>query len=375
MKKILNISAVAVLAALPTFVFADGPTYQGGAETTVNSAAPYALSADAANDGTNVVTASYVKGAYNDAIRKINTVAANATSNATTQITQAAGNGLAGANGKLSVDMTTNGGLELAGDTEGSKTLSVKTDGTTITKTAQGALQVGAITESQVTNLTTDLGNKQAKLQNDETTPVDINASVLTAVRDSSNADDVHLVTESAVRDAIDTAATGMVTTTTLNNKSLAINALSAKVNDDIVVTENATQTLTNKTFDANATGNSISNLETGDFASGVIVDSTTGIGATGSDTALPTEKAVREAITAATSTAGMVTTTTLSDKSLAVNASSLKVNDKDAATQSGVNATIAASTVTIPVLATWNSSETSNGSVINVAAATYTDQ
>lgn len=62
------------------------------------------------------------------------------------------------------------------------------------------------------------------------------------------------------------------------------------------MVTASNTITFTNKTFDAEGTGNSITNLKTSNFKSGVIV---TTVGATGSDTAIPTEKAVRTALTA----------------------------------------------------------------------------
>jgi hypothetical protein len=70
-----------------------------------------------------------------------------------------------------------------------------------------------------------------------------------------------------------------------------------------VVVGETSTQTLTNKTISsANNTitidgdNTTISNLETADFKTGVIV---TTVGATGSDTAIPSEQAVREAIAA----------------------------------------------------------------------------
>ena len=69
----------------------------------------------------------------------------------------------------------------------------------------------------------------------------------------------------------------------------------------DIVRTA-ATQTLTNKTIDAD--DNTITDLATGNFKSGVIV---TEVGATGSDSSIPTEKAVRDAI--ADAAEGMVTT------------------------------------------------------------------
>lgn len=64
------------------------------------------------------------------------------------------------------------------------------------------------------------------------------------------------------------------------------------------IVRLNATQTLTNKTIDAD--NNTISDLTTSNFKSGVIV---TTVGSTGSDTAIPTEQAVREAISATKAT------------------------------------------------------------------------
>ena len=79
------------------------------------------------------------------------------------------------------------------------------------------------------------------------------------------------------------------------------------------IVRTGSTQTLTNKTIDAD--DNTISDLTTSNFKSGVIV---TSVGSTGADTSLPTEKAVRSAITSATS--GMVTassTTTFTNKTI----------------------------------------------------------
>ena len=58
------------------------------------------------------------------------------------------------------------------------------------------------------------------------------------------------------------------------------------------IVRLNASQTLTNKTIDAD--NNTISDLTTSNFKSGTVV---TSVGATGSNTSIPTEKAVRSAI------------------------------------------------------------------------------
>ena len=70
------------------------------------------------------------------------------------------------------------------------------------------------------------------------------------------------------------------------------------------IVRLNATQTLTNKTIDAD--DNTISDLATGNFKSGVIQTSVRADG-TAADTSIPTEKAVRDLVDGAVS--GMVTT------------------------------------------------------------------
>jgi hypothetical protein len=58
-------------------------------------------------------------------------------------------------------------------------------------------------------------------------------------------------------------------------------------------ITASSTDTLTNKTFNANGTGNSISNLEVADFAASAITTSTDTIATNDSDTQLPTSAAV----------------------------------------------------------------------------------
>jgi hypothetical protein len=58
-------------------------------------------------------------------------------------------------------------------------------------------------------------------------------------------------------------------------------------------ITAASSNTLTNKTFDANGTGNSISNLEVADFAASAITDSTDTIATNDSDSQVPTSAAV----------------------------------------------------------------------------------
>lgn len=60
------------------------------------------------------------------------------------------------------------------------------------------------------------------------------------------------------------------------------------------VVTASSTHSFTNKTFDANGTGNSISNLEVADFTAAAIVTLADTIAANNNDTTIPTSAAVK---------------------------------------------------------------------------------
>jgi hypothetical protein len=62
-----------------------------------------------------------------------------------------------------------------------------------------------------------------------------------------------------------------------------------------VFITAASTDTLTNKTFDANGTGNSLSNVEVADFAASAIVVESEGIGSNDNDTTLPTSAAVKD--------------------------------------------------------------------------------
>jgi hypothetical protein len=60
-------------------------------------------------------------------------------------------------------------------------------------------------------------------------------------------------------------------------------------------ITASSSDTLTNKTIDANGTGNSITNLEVADFAAASIVTEGEGIGSNDNDTTIPTSAAVKD--------------------------------------------------------------------------------
>ena len=60
-------------------------------------------------------------------------------------------------------------------------------------------------------------------------------------------------------------------------------------------ITAASSDTLTNKTFDANGTGNSLSNVEVADLAAAAVVLESEGIGSNDNDTTLPTSAAVKD--------------------------------------------------------------------------------
>jgi len=107
-------------------------------------------------------------------------------------------------------------------------------------------------------------------------------------------------------------------------------------------VTASSTTTFTNKTFDANATGNSITNIEVADFASGVLDTDISSV--SGSDDTIASAKAIK---TYVDSVAGG--TITLGDS--ASNAGSVDINgSQDLEFRSGdsITATVAGNGVTV---------------------------
>lgn len=130
MKKLLNISVIAALAILPlaanaatgnivTVATPATATSQSQADNdvTATTTPKYALAVEAATDTTNVATASYVKGAYNAAMKAINKV--SETANSAVKGVQVNGADLTlDANGKANVTVaegSTNGTVAVNG--------------------------------------------------------------------------------------------------------------------------------------------------------------------------------------------------------------------------------------------------------------------
>src|SRR6056300_1282048 len=136
------------------------------------------------------------------------------------------------------------------------------------------------------------------------------------------------------------TGGTGIDTTVTDNDVSFAI--------DSTVATASSTHTFTNKTFDANGTGNSITNIEVADLASGVLDTDLSSVSA--SDDTLASAKAIKAYVDA--QNANQMTTFTISDDS----STTSTITQSDTLQflgGTGIGSTVSGDTVTFAIDAT----------------------
>src|SRR6056300_1061960 len=159
------------------------------------------------------------------------------------------------------------------------------------------------------------------------------------------------------------TGGTGIDTTVSNDQISIAI--------DSNVLTASSTHTLTNKTFDANGTGNSISNIEVADLASGVLDTDLSTVSA--SDDTLASAKAIKTYVDA--QTASQMTTFTISDDS----STTSTITQSDTLQflgGTGIGSTVSGDTVTFAIdntVATLTGSQTLQNKVIDSANNTLT--
>ena len=165
----------------------------------------------------------------------------------------------------ISINSSVDGRLNIAADTDivvATTTLDVNADAD-----ISGTLKIGSgATVSTIldednfaSDSATALATQQSIKAYVDAVTASVNAQDLDFQGDSGGALNIDLDTETltiAGGTGIDTVGSG-------NNLTVSIDAT--------VVTASSTQTFTNKTIDANASGNSITNLEVADFASGVL--------------------------------------------------------------------------------------------------------
>jgi hypothetical protein len=156
---------------------------------------------------------------------------------------------------------------------------------------------------------------------------------------------------------------TGIDTTVSNDEITIAI--------DSTVATASSTTTFTNKTFDANGTGNSISNIEVADLASGVLDTDLSSVA--GTDTTLASAKAIKAYVDA--QNANQMTTFTISDDS----STTSTITQSDTLQflgGTGIGSTVSGDTVTFAIdntVTTNSGTQTLTNKTINLTNNTLT--
>ena len=195
----------------------------------------------------------------------------------------------------ISINSSTDGRLNIAADTDivvATTTLDVNADAD-----ISGTLKIGSgATVSTIldednfaSDSATALATQQSIKAYVDAVTTSLNQQDLDLQGDSGGALDIDLDTESL------TIAGGTLISTAGSGTTITINA------DASVLTDSNTKTLTNKTIDANGTGNSITNLEVADFASGVVDTALASV--SGSDDTLASAKAIKAYVDAQVAT------------------------------------------------------------------------
>jgi len=159
------------------------------------------------------------------------------------------------------------------------------------------------------------------------------------------------------------TGGTGIDTTVSDDTITIAVDAT--------IATASSTTTFTNKTFDANGTGNSISNIEVADLASGVLDTDLSSV--SGSDDTLASAKAIKAYVDA--QNANQMTTFTISDDS----STTSTITQSDTLQflgGTGIGSTVSGDTVTFAIdntVVTTSGTQTLTNKTIDSASNTLT--
>ena len=188
----------------------------------------------------------------------------------------------------------------LQSDTSGNLTWVTQTGGYTQWQLTADSGTQQAVTNNEVVtiagglNVTTTVGATDTVTVDLDQVLVDSNAnSVLDVTGGTASAVNYIDINNAATGSGPEIAAVG--TDTDIDLELLAKGAGVVTAGGIEVVTTSGTQTLTNKTFNANGTGNALSNVEVADFAGTAIVTESEGLNSSDNDSSLPTTAAVKD--------------------------------------------------------------------------------
>jgi hypothetical protein len=190
-----------------------------------------------------------------------------------------------------------NGGLSFSSPAASDFTLSADT-GTNDTFSTGGTLTFtgGEGIDTEVTNDTITIAAEDATDSNKGVASFDVTDFTVTSGAVTLNAERVEDIVGAAITAGTQTLVTVSYDDTNGEYDFVVDNNLANYDNTtSVFITASSTDTLTNKTFDADGTGNSITNLAVADFAAAAIVIESEGIGSNDNDTTIPTSAAVKD--------------------------------------------------------------------------------
>jgi len=363
MKKLLSVSIMAMLAVSPMMAHADpvsnthGPAaYDGQAANTPKAgtgiAAPFAEEGITTDDQAGVASAAYVKGAYNAAIRAVNTVAADvATAKAVTdgientiktKINEAAGNGLTGANGVLSVN-----------------TAETVADGGTGYVTSNLLYDQGYQNATQVTNSIKGAAGTGLTAANDGT----LSVNTANAVADGNTS----YVTSDLLYDQdyqnatqVGTAISDAITDLNLGNTYEAKGAVEAKLDDGA------------NGYDINA---KTLKIQGADVATQTYADNAASTAQAAAISAAATDATTKANAAQAAAISAAATDATTKANAAQAAAISAAAEETESGVVNSINRATYSTTVTVPMYTAWGSGSTNSTTVATAsttASATY---
>src|SRR5210317_1104914 len=239
--------------------------------------------------------------------------------------------------------------LTIAGDTgitttATSNTITVDLDDTTVTAGSYGS-------STQIPTFTVD---QQGRLTAASTASI---STTLDIAADSGTDDGVALGSDTL------TISGGTNIDTSVSGDTVTISTHAD------VLTASSTHTLTNKTFDANGTGNSISNIEVADFASGVVDTDLSSVSA--SDDTLASAKAIKTYVDSQVTAQDLDVTTDSGTIAIDLDSETLSVSGG-----AGIDTSATGNAITVAIdstVATLTGNQTLQNKIIDSANNTLT--